>query len=135
MATSDDFNAAAFDWSKLDPFCDQLERYAGPRSDEIIETVSVLSKQPAAYQIGQEIKQRSHGLFSLSDGVLYSILYKLAKAGYVTEWTEESNRRIRVYYHLEPSGHEHYRNCLKEFYRAFSCLSEILPPEESMNEP
>ena len=54
MATSDDFNAAAFDWSKLDPFCDQLERYAGPRSDEIIETVSVLSKQPAAYQIGQE---------------------------------------------------------------------------------
>ena len=44
---SDDFNAAAFDWSKLDPFCDQLERYAGPRSDEIIETVSVLSKQPA----------------------------------------------------------------------------------------
>lgn len=42
------------DWSKLDPFCDQLERYAGPRSDEIIETVSVLSKQPAAYQIGQE---------------------------------------------------------------------------------
>jgi len=54
MATSDDFNAAAFDWSKLDPFCDQLEHYAGPRSDEIIETVSVLSKQPAAYQIGQE---------------------------------------------------------------------------------
>ena len=54
MATSDDFNAAAFDWSKLDPFCDQLERYAGPRSDEIIETVSVLSKQPAAYQISQE---------------------------------------------------------------------------------
>ena len=32
MATSDDFNAAAFDWSKLDPFCDQLERYAGQRS-------------------------------------------------------------------------------------------------------
>lgn len=54
VTTSDDFNAAAFDWSKLDPFCDQLERYAGPRSDEIIETVSVLSKQPAAYQIGQE---------------------------------------------------------------------------------
>ena len=54
VTTSDDFNAAAFDWSKLDPFCDQLEHYAGPRSDEIIETVSVLSKQPAAYQIGQE---------------------------------------------------------------------------------
>lgn len=54
MATSDDFNAAAFDWSRLDPFCDQLEHYAGPRSNEIIETVSVLSKQPSAYQIGQE---------------------------------------------------------------------------------
>ena len=54
VTTSDDFNAAAFDWSKLDPFCDQLERYAGSRSDEIIETVSVLSKQPSAYQIGQE---------------------------------------------------------------------------------
>ena len=54
VAASDDFKAAAFDWSKLHLFCDQLERYAGPRSDEIIETVSVLSKQPAAYQIGQE---------------------------------------------------------------------------------
>lgn len=106
------------------------------RSATEMIVLTVLAEQDMyAYQIGQEIKQRSHGLFSLSDGVLYSILYKLAKAGYVTEWTEESNRRIRVYYHLEPSGHEHYRNCLKEFYRAFSCLSEILPPAESMNEP
>ena len=106
------------------------------RSATEMIVLTVLAEQDMyAYQIGQEIKQRSHGLFSLSDGVLYSILYKLAKAGYVTEWTEESNRRIRVYYHLEPSGHEHYRNCLKEFDRAFSCLSEILPPEESMNEP
>ena len=106
------------------------------RSATEMIVLTVLAEQDMyAYQIGQEIKQRSHGLFSLSDGVLYSILYKLAKAGYVTEWTEESNRRIRVYYHLEPSGHEHYRNCPKEFYRAFSCLSEILPPEESMNEP
>lgn len=106
------------------------------RSATEMIVLTVLAEQDMyAYQIGQEIKQRSHGLFSLSDGVLYSILYKLAKAGYVTEWTEESNRRIRVYYHLEPSGHEHYRNCLKEFYRTFSCLSEILPPEESMNEP
>lgn len=106
------------------------------RSATEMIVLTVLAEQDMyTYQIGQEIKQRSHGLFSLSDGVLYSILYKLAKAGYVTEWTEESNRRIRVYYHLEPSGHEHYRNCLKEFYQAFSCLSGILPPEESMNEP
>lgn len=79
------------------------------RSATEMIVLTVLAEQDMyAYQIGQEIKQRSHGLFSLSDGVLYSILYKLAKAGYVTEWTEESNRRIRVYYHLEPSGHEHY---------------------------
>ena len=61
------------------------------RSATEMIVLTVLAEQDMyAYQIGQEIKQRSHGLFSLSDGVLYSILYKLAKAGYVTEWTEET---------------------------------------------
>ena len=54
VATPDDLQETAFDWSKLYLFCDQLERYAGPRSDDIIKTISVLSKQPAAYQIGKE---------------------------------------------------------------------------------
>ena len=52
------------------------------RSATEMIVLTVLAEQDMyAYQIGQEIKQRSHGLFSLSDGVLYSILYKLAKAG------------------------------------------------------
>lgn len=54
VSTPNDLEEEGFDWSKLYLFCDQLERYAGLRSDDIIETISVLSKQPAAYQIGQE---------------------------------------------------------------------------------
>ena len=54
MATPDNLGEKEFDWSKLYLFCDQLERYAGPRSDDIIETIGTLSKQPAVYQIGQE---------------------------------------------------------------------------------
>ena len=106
------------------------------RSATEMIVLTVLAEQDMyAYQIGQEIKQRSHGLFSLSDGVLYSILYKLAKAGYVTEWTEESNRRIRVYYHLEPEGlarlshlREEYQNLRDGIDAMLAC--EALPCED-----
>ena len=97
------------------------------RSATELLILSVLSEQDMyTYQIGQEIKKRSEGLFCLSDGVLYAILYKLAKENYLSEWTQEVKRSIRVYYHLEETGRLYYEQCLEEYRKTSRCLNKLL---------
>ena len=103
---------------------------------ELIILTLLEKKDIYGYEFVPLLETVSGGRLIVTESTLYPTLYKLLDSHYISDREERAGkRRIRVYYHLEPSGHEHYRNCLKEFYRAFSCLSEILPPEESMNEP
>lgn len=89
--------------------------------------LSVLYRQDMyTYQIKQKIKEQSNDLFNLSESILYSILYKYAKEGYVSEWTQEVKRRIRVYYHLEERGKEYYLHCLEEYQKTSYCLNKLL---------
>ena len=93
--------------------------------------LSVLYRQDMyTYQIKQEIKEQSNDLFNLSESILYSILYKYAKEGYVSECTQEVKRRIRVHYHLEERGTEYYLHCLEEYKKTSYCLNKLLCDEE-----
>ena len=68
--------------------------------------LKILSEGDAyGYQMSQELKKRSAGNFSILEGSMYPILYRLLDAGYITDRQEKVGRRmIRVYYHLEPKG-------------------------------
>ena len=80
--------------------------------------LSVLYRQDMyTYQIKQEIKEQSNDLFNLSESILYSILYKYAKEGYVSEWTQER-------------GKEYYLHCLEEYKKTSYCLNKLLCDEE-----
>lgn len=85
----------------------------------------LLSKEDAhGYQLVQMIKERSKGLLSVQLPSLYPILYRLTDEGYITrteifeERSEKSKStrapRMRVVYHLEPSGQERLKELLKE---------------------
>ena len=75
-------------------------------------------------------EQDMYNRFNLSESILYSILYKFSKAGYVSEWTEVVKRRIRVYYHLEDSGKEYYKRCLSSYKEISQYLNQLLAEEE-----
>lgn len=60
------------------------------------------------YQIIQEIREKSDQIFSLKDGTLYPVLYRLEEEGFVvSEWSEAEGKQVpRKYYRITDAGRE-----------------------------
>ena len=57
------------------------------------------------YQLSQELKKRSSGLYTILEGSMYPILYRLNDSGYISFFEKKVGRRqTRIYYHLEDNG-------------------------------
>lgn len=78
------------------------------------------------YQIARLISEMSDGGYTVAEGSLYPILYRLLQAGHITEHTEIVKHRPRVYYHLEESGKEYFSSCLKEYQQLTNCIYQVL---------
>ena len=53
------------------------------------------------YQLSQELKKRSSGLYTILEGSMYPILYRLNDSGYISFFEKKVGRRqTRIYYHL-----------------------------------
>ncbi|MDD6062486.1 MAG: PadR family transcriptional regulator [Oscillospiraceae bacterium] len=97
--------------------------------------LAVLSKEDMyGYQITQKIKEYSDGLFTVLEGSLYPILYRLSNEGYVTENAVAIKRRMRVYYHLEESGKEYFKKCLEEYRAVNLGVEKVLKQSEQSAE-
>ncbi len=60
------------------------------------------------YQLTQIMEEKSEGRFTILEGTLYLILYRLVDAGYLTTYTKlVGKKRTRRYYHLEEKGKEY----------------------------
>ena len=80
--------------------CDNLKR----GTVELVLLSLLQGQDMYGYQLSQEMALRSKGRFTLQEGSLYPILYRLSDKGYLSERKELVNRRrTRVYYHLEPA--------------------------------
>ena len=66
------------------------------------------SETKYGYQIIQEMRERSGDIFSLKDGTLYPILYRLEDDGLVvSKWSEPEGKQIpRKYYEITEAGKE-----------------------------
>lgn len=79
------------------------------------------------YQISQLILERSKGKIKVPEGSLYPTLYRMVDNGYITENKVLVGRRMtRVYYHLEPGGHERFEEMLWEYSEFADGLTSIL---------
>ena len=77
----------------------------------------LLSKEDLyGYQICQLMEEKSEGRFTMLEGSLYLILYKLVELEYLTTYTKlVGKRRTRKYYHLEDSGCEYLYEMMHEY--------------------
>lgn len=79
------------------------------------------------YQITNAIEEKSDGVYTLLEGSLYPILYKLTEAGCVSDYTKlAGKRRTRRYYRLEDKGREYYKKLLKEYDEVTLAINKIL---------
>ena len=79
------------------------------------------SESKYGYQIIQEMKEKSNHIFSLKDGTLYPILYRLEDDHYVvSKWEEGEGKKVpRKYYEITPEG----RKALAEITEVWSDIS------------
>lgn len=95
----------------------------------------LLSKEDMyGYQITQVMEEKSGGRFTMLEGTLYLILYKLVDAGYLTTYSKlVGKKRTRRYYHLEDKGREYLEQILFEYDEVTLGIALILDRNENTN--
>ncbi len=79
------------------------------------------------YQIVQAIEGKSEGAYTMREGSLYPVLYRLADAGYISEYTKlVGKRRTRKYYRLEDAGRQYYEKILADYVVITDSIDKIL---------
>jgi transcriptional regulator len=99
-----------------------LDRELKKGSAELL-ILSLVEDQPRhGYDIGNLIEQRSNG-------VLYPLLYRLEKRGWIQgRWVEKAGQRRRRYYRLTPEGKKvlaAQRSSWREFVEAINRITGI----------
>ena len=79
------------------------------------------------YELTHELQSQTNGVYSLMEGSLYPVLYKMVDAGYISDRKELVGKRMtRVYYHLEPAGEKHFEELLAEYRTTVNAVENIV---------
>lgn len=79
------------------------------------------------YEISTLLSELSGGDYSLAEGSLYPILYRLLEKKYISDREViVGKRRIRVYYHIEKSGKERLADLLDDYNTTSNGIDKIL---------
>ena len=83
------------------------------------------------YQLSQELKKRSSGLYTILKCSIYTILYHLNNSGYISFFKKKVGRRqTRIYYHLEDNGLMYLDNLQTSFQQYVNLIQFLLTSKE-----
>ena len=87
------------------------------------------------YELLQEMNERSKGKFTLKDGSMYPIMYRMIDKGLITDkQVLVGKRRTRVYYSLTDEGKQYLEEIKAEYFFITEGISNILNYQEASNE-
>lgn len=79
------------------------------------------------YQLVQKIGDLSQGKFTLQEGTLYPVLYRLEQQGYLSTRKELVGKKMeRVYYRLTSKGIDYYHKLLFEYNEISDGVQRII---------
>ena len=78
------------------------------------------------YELVKKIKEISDGAMEIKEGTLYPVVHTLLKKGYISGNEKLVNKKVRVYYHLEPTGLEYLEETVKNFKRSIKGVIKIV---------
>lgn len=82
------------------------------------------------YQMTQELKKRSTGTYTLLEGSMYPILYRLSDQEHISFYEKKvTQRQSRVYYHLEEKGVQYLKQLLSDYEQFLDVISFLLYSE------
>ncbi len=91
--------------------------------------LKLLEPEPKyGYQIIQEMKEKSADIFSLKDGTLYPVLYRLEDDGLVkSEWSAAQGKQVsRKYYQITDAGKDAMFNIRAVWNRVSDGVEKIM---------
>ena len=98
---------------------------------ELILLYLMKEKDMYGYELSQEMERRSEGKFTLKEGSMYPILYRMIDKKLITDnQVLVGRRRTRVYYHLEPEGLKYLEEITAEYFFITEGISKILNFQE-----
>ena len=81
------------------------------------------------YQIIQNVKRISGGTLEWSDGMLYPVLHRLEKDGFIrSEWKMSNGGRLRKYYTITQEGQEELEKEKKQWVSVNEALTKLWKP-------
>lgn len=90
----------------------------------------LLRGQSYGYAIIKEVKEQSHGQMQWKDGMLYPVLHRLEKQGFIESEVQPSEQgRLRKYYHLKEEGRQALAEQKKQWRTVYSILTKIWEKE------
>ena len=94
---------------------------------ELLVLRLLLKEDLYGYQITHAFETLSGGAYTMLEGSLYPILYRLTEAGYISDYVRPAGpKRTRRYYHIEERGREYYREILREYRVISDAIEKIL---------
>lgn len=89
----------------------------------------LLSGENYGYQIIQKVKELSGGKLEWSDGMLYPVLHRLEKDGFIrSQWKISDGGRLRKYYKLTELGTKELEAEKKQWMSVHEALSKLWKP-------
>ena len=91
--------------------------------------LKLLESEPKyGYQIIQEMREKSEYIFSLKDGTLYPILYRLEDDGLVvSRWSEAVGKQVsRKYYEITQTGRSELQAIEQTWQSITKGISQIM---------
>jgi PadR family transcriptional regulator PadR len=99
----------------------------------VLETLS--RGQSYGYEIIQNIKLKTDGVFDLKEGTIYPLLYRLEDQGLVySSFKSTTTSKPRRYYKLTDEGRKMLKNQKLQFVSFFKAMKGILSPYARANE-
>ena len=82
--------------------------------------------ESCGYAIIQEIKNRSQGELQWTDGMLYPVLHRMERRGWIkSRWLESETGRKRKYYSLKEDGRKAHKKQRDQWLKVHSVLAGL----------
>lgn len=93
------------------------------------------NKEMYGYELVKAMDERSEGMFSLPEGTIYPVLYRLEEQGLVQQRAVRVGKRMnRYYYSLTDAGRVFYEALLREYKAVQKGVELILSGKAGAND-
>ncbi len=86
------------------------------------------------YEIGQELSDRSKGVFIQKEGALYGPLYRMEARELISSFKQVDNDRYKKFYNITDKGREYLSFAKKEIFVVYDGVLNILKKESTKDD-